>query len=78
MDNKEKLLNLIRKTLKLSDETVIPEENFFSTLQIDSLLALELLVSIEMEFGIQIDDQDLNVDLLTSIQGLLNYIEKKQ
>lgn len=50
------------------------------TLGIDSILALSILVEIEEEFDIEIDDSDLNMDRIRTINafaGLVkSYIEK--
>ncbi|WP_034860605.1 acyl carrier protein [Ruminiclostridium cellobioparum] len=39
------------------------------TLGIDSILALSILVEVEEEFDIEIDDADLNMDRLRSIES---------
>ena len=60
----------------ISAEKEIPDNNLFAVMDIDSLLALEILVSIEQKYDIQIPDEDLNVDLLSSLTNLVHYISK--
>lgn len=74
----EKLKQLISRTIKLDAGKEIPQDNLFASLGIDSLLALELLVSIEQDFSISIADEDLNVDLLSSLSHLVDYIHMKK
>ena len=75
---KEKLIDVIKEVVKLDTEAEVPADNLFESLAMDSLMAIELLVSVEQRFEIEIDDEDLNVDLLKSLDNLLNYIIKKK
>ena len=68
--------NIIRETADIPAEKEIPDNNLFAVMDIDSLLALEILVSIEQKYDIQIPDEDLNVDLLSSLTNLVHYISK--
>lgn len=74
---KENLKKAIKETLKLDPQKELPDENLFASLGIDSLMALELLISIEQAFDIQIEDEDLSVDLLSSIGRLTDYVYEK-
>jgi acyl carrier protein len=47
-------------------------------LGINSVDALEILVWIENTFDMQIPDEDLNADLLRSIENLADYIVRKK
>lgn len=71
----EKLITLIKGIVHVD---TIPMENLYDSLEIDSLVALEILVAIEQEFNIEINDEDLNVDLLSSIDTLTQYIVNKE
>ena len=68
--------NIIRETADLPAEKEIPDNNLFVVMDIDSLLALEILVSIEQKYDIQIPDEDLNVELLSSLTNLVQYVSK--
>jgi acyl carrier protein len=68
--------SIIRKTLDLPAEKEIPDNNLFIAIDVDSLLALEVLVSIEQEYDIQIPDEYLNVELLSSLTNLIKHVSK--
>ncbi len=55
----------------------IPDENLTSELGLDSINSLEVLIWVENEFGIQIDDEDLSVALINSLDVLAAYVENK-
>lgn len=81
MEKKEiygKLKTLISETLEVENWEDISTDDFFSSLGIDSLMALEILVRIEQEFQIEISDDELNIDLLSSIDNLVGYIYGKK
>jgi acyl carrier protein len=44
---------------------------------IDSLDALEILVTIEQRFGIRIEDDDLNSELLDNLEQITAYVERR-
>lgn len=44
---------------------------------IDSIDGLEILVSIEQQFGIRIEDEDLNAELLENLDRITQYVEQK-
>lgn len=46
-------------------------------LGLDSLEALVLVTKIEAEFGIEIDDEDLKVELFKSVGTLAEHVQKK-
>jgi acyl carrier protein len=46
-------------------------------LGLDSLEALVLVTKIEAEFGIEIDDEDLKVELFKSVGALAEHVEAK-
>lgn len=45
---------------------------------LDSLSAMEILVHIEMEFDIEVDDDDLSMKLLETPENLWNYIIERE
>lgn len=77
-ETKDRLRKVIVEALRLdrAPETV-PDENLRDALGIDSVAGLELLIWVENEFGIQIDDEDLNVLLVDSINVLGAYVEDR-
>ncbi|HEX3763094.1 MAG TPA: acyl carrier protein [Kofleriaceae bacterium] len=78
-DTKAMLKTVLVKSLRLDrSPDSVPENNLASELGIDSLKSLEFLVWVENEFGIEIDDSDLSVKLIDSLDYLASYIERKQ
>lgn len=58
------------------DPQDIPDEGVIDSVGVDSVMALEFLVSVEGEFGFEIADEDLSVDLVDSLIVLNDYIER--
>lgn len=63
------------KADKLPDD--IDEVNMINALGINSVDALEILIWIENTFNLQIPDEDLNSELLVSMNNLADYIISK-
>jgi acyl carrier protein len=75
---KDKLRRIIVQALRLNREPEsIPDNDLTSELGLDSINSLEVLIWVENEFGIQIDDEDLSVALINSLDVLAAYVEKK-
>lgn len=55
----------------------IPNKNLVNELEIDSILALEILIMIEQEFDIFFEDDDLNSGLVDQISNLTKHINAK-
>jgi acyl carrier protein len=77
-DTKDRLRKVLIEALRL-DRTPeqIPEEGLREALDIDSVSGLEFLIWVENEFGIQIDDEDLSVQLVDSLDTLATYVEAR-
>ena len=75
---KDRLRHIIVQALRLhrAPES-IPDQNLTSELGLDSINSLEVLIWVENEFGIQIDDEDLSVALVNSLDVLAAYVENK-
>lgn len=59
--------------LPLSPDEV-PRHGLLRELGLDSVASLEYLIWVEGEFGIQIDDDDLSVDLVDDLTVLADYV----
>jgi acyl carrier protein len=55
----DEILNLASTHFKVPRERLTPDDDFFKTLGIDSLQALELLTHLEHHFGIELPDYEL-------------------
>ncbi len=53
------ILNLAASQFKVPREKLTPDDDFFKTLGIDSLQALDLLTKIEIHFHIELPDYEL-------------------
>lgn len=75
---KDRLRQIFVQALRLHrDPESIPNQDLSSVLGLDSINSLEVLIWIENEFGIQIDDEDLSVALVDSLDVLAAYVEGK-
>lgn len=73
----EKIIKeIVKETLKLNVNKEINDNDDLINLGLDSLKAIEIVVSIEEKFQIEIDDEDLLVDNFASINCIENLIEK--
>jgi acyl carrier protein len=55
----EEILNLAARHFKVPREKLNPDDDFFKTLKIDSLQALELLTRLEHHFSVELPDYEL-------------------
>ncbi len=74
MSNLEKLTTIIADQLGI-DETTISEDTTLEDLGADSLALVELVMSVEEEFEIQIEDEDM--EKFKTVGDVLDYIESK-
>lgn len=74
----EKLIKVLssttRRELTLAQ---VENANLIETLGLSSVDALEILVGVEGEFGIEIHDSDLSIDLVSSFAVLEKYVSKQ-
>jgi acyl carrier protein len=72
---------LIEILTKVSSKPVTVEQlrnaNLNEALGLTSVDSLELLIRIEGDFDIEIDDEDLSMELLSSFNTLQNYVQGK-
>ena len=60
-----------------SDEIPDQETIFGGGLGADSIATLEIVFAIEEEFGIEVEDEDLRVELFDSVASLTQYVREK-
>jgi len=72
----EKVRNALAKQFELDPETITAETNLIDDLGADSLDVVELIMSLEDEFGIAISDED--AAQLYTVGRIVEYLEKVQ
>ena len=72
----EKVREIVAEQLGISEDEIKLETNFVDDLGADSLDLFEIVMGLEEEFGISIDNEDL--DQINTVQDALKYIEEKQ
>ncbi len=77
-DTKDRLRRVLVESLRLDrPPESVPDDNLRVEIGIDSISTLEFLVWVEDEFGIYIDDEDLSVALVDSLDTLARYVEER-
>ncbi len=72
----EQVRNALAKQFELDPETITAETNLIDDLGADSLDVVELIMSLEDEFGIAISDED--AAQLYTVGRIVEYLEKLQ
>ena len=70
----ERLRNIIVEQLGVEESEVIPSASFTEDLNADSLDLVELIMSLEEEFKLQISDED--AEKITTVGEAEEYIEE--
>lgn len=79
MNTNTRVRDIIKNCLQITEiSSIEDEDNLVEKLSINSIDAIGIFLTIEDEFKIQIEDDDLSVELISSIQNMVNYIEKKK
>jgi acyl carrier protein len=71
----EEILTLAAQQFKVARATLSPTDDFFKTLQIDSLQALDLLTRLEHHFHVELPDYELQG--VTDFQTLARRIQSR-
>ena len=69
----EKVKDLLAKQLRLDVDTIEDDANILDDLGADSLEVVEMLMTLESEFGIIVPDED--VMELKTVRAVADYIE---
>lgn len=76
MTNFEKVRNIVADTLEIEKvEDISMETSIMKDLEADSLDAVEVMMALEDEFGIEIPDED--AEKFKNIGDIVRYIEEK-
>ena len=69
---RQRVQKIIRDQLGVGTEQVIPEANLLDDLGADSLDVVELAMTLEEEFSIEVPDEEL--EKIRTVQDIVNYI----
>ncbi len=72
----ERLKKIIVEQLGVEEDDVTPEAAFVEDLNADSLDLVELIMSLEEEFGMEISDED--AEKIQKVSDAVEYIEERQ
>ncbi len=72
----EEVKKVLIKQLKLKDVQVLPESRFKEDLGADSIDTLQLLMTIEEDYGIMIPDEKLSS--FVTVQDIVDYLERRK
>ena len=75
MNVEEKVKNIIVEQLNVDAESVTPDASFIEDLGADSLDIVELVMTMEEEFDLEIPDED--AEKLRTVGDVAGYLEKK-
>jgi acyl carrier protein len=71
----EKIRDIIVEQLQVEAAVVTPETSLMKDLEADSLDAVEIIISIEHEFSIEIPDED--AEKFQNIADIVKYVEER-
>ncbi|NMB56239.1 MAG: acyl carrier protein [Leptolinea sp.] len=66
------------RILKQPDRVIKPDEPLISSGLIDSFSLVDLAIIVEDEFGVRIDDSELNADTFDTLDALVKLIESRK
>jgi acyl carrier protein len=72
----ERLKKIIVEQLGVDEEEVTPQASFVEDLNADSLDLVELIMSLEEEFGMEISDED--AEKIQKVSDAVEFIEEHQ
>lgn len=72
--SEDRLKKIIADQLSVNEDDVVPEASFIDDLNADSLDLVELIMSLEEEFGVKISDED--AAKIQTVQDAMTYLEE--
>ena len=72
--SEDRLKKIIADQLSVNEEDITPESSFIEDLNADSLDLVELIMSLEEEFGVKISDED--AEKIRTVQDAMDYLHE--
>ncbi|MCI6305778.1 MAG: acyl carrier protein [Subdoligranulum sp.] len=69
----EKIRDLLAEQLDIPADSITPESDIIDDLEADSLTVLDMVMTLEDEFDIEIPDED--VEKLRTVGSVVSYVE---
>lgn len=73
-----KALAIERLSLSVSADDLLPTENLAANYGVDSVRLFDLVVSLEEDFGISFEDQELKLDRFGTVADIASRIREKK
>ena len=70
----ERLKKIVAEQLGVDESKIVPAARFTDDLNADSLDLVEMIMSLEEEFGVEIPDED--AEKILSVQDAIDYIDQ--
>lgn len=74
VDVESEVRSIIARLTKVPQETLRPDTNLVSELNVDSLLGLQIMAALEKQFGVSIPDEEL--DSYTTVRMIVDTVKK--
>lgn len=71
----EKIKEIIIEQLNVEEDLITMDTHLMKDLEADSLDAVEIIMAIEDEFGIEVPDED--AEKFQTVSDIVNYVEAK-
>lgn len=70
----ERMKKIVAEQLGVDEEQVIPEASFVEDLNADSLDLVDLIMTLEEQFSMEISDED--AEKIVTVQDAINFVEE--
>jgi acyl carrier protein len=70
----ERLRKIVAEQLGVEEDQIVPEASFVEDLNADSLDLVDLIMTLEEQFGMEISDED--AEKILTVQDAMTYVEE--
>ncbi|MCM3290558.1 acyl carrier protein [Paenibacillus sp. MER 180] len=79
MNYQNEIRNFIHQNLSISEDNIefSDDDNFFKLGFVNSLFAMKLVNFVEQKFGIEVENEDMDLKNFSTVNNLLALIHKK-